>query len=946
MPAPAALLTQSRKERRKQERLQKKRKHSHPHPHHSPSTNTLVVPSQSAVEPTSKKNKTNPSKKTKTQEQSSSNPSSSNNKSSSVDPSLLAAIHQDDLEIAALEAKLFKNKKSKQTLHKEYAKLEGYGDDFGDFLDDLDDLERRVQKAVATTGKAGGSSKDVPYDDDDDDDDDSVQEDVSDEMDSDLEAALDRDDQEIAQLEKKLGIHKPKEKSKLHKEYQQEGYGDDFGDFLDDLDDMMARVKDPKHRVTKRVLESDDEEEPMSDEDDEDEEELVPMKGALEDELEDLEEDDSVMEDLEAQEMLDADQSSEEPEPEEIDDEEEEDQPNDPQEESEEESVPESEDESPPEPDHDISDTYRPQSGQDIYGNRVDGADDSGSKRTKYVPPHLRNQANAEGDETKMREIKRGLNNALNRLSEDTLISVAQQVAQLYSSHPTQLVHDMLWKNTKDACVQTPVLMKGLIPVYIACVCGVHIQTGDTVQVGEFLLEVVLTELWKALAEYRERILSKDDGNDRDVPLEVAGKHICNQMLILCYLYNYNVVHCTFMYDIIRHFIDKFSEIDVECLLLLLSHCGRSLRSDDPLALKEIVLLVQRKNAEASKGSTSSRAEYMVSAIMDLKNNKRGRQDDVYNEKTAKLRKALGRIKSTAAKTNTAKTVSEASLRISLEDILQADTKGRWWKVGASWVGNQYRFSDGKDEDDEDPTSTNKAKDDTTDENEALLQLATKLRMNSDRKRSIFCIIMGSEDCEDAFEKLCRGGMLQNKSERDVCRVLLECCCHEPSYNQFYGYLAARMCEFQPQCKFSLQLAFWDLFKQMEDMGARKAVNVAKFLFDLVVVHQLLRMMTVIKVIDLSEGNDLDETTLIFLTVLLSNVLDHYSTTEPIKDMFGGRNNNGNNHEKDEGVRGGLLLFFMETLKNSPKNTKGSQFHKNFKAAVKVLDTDGFEDMF
>ena len=31
-----------------------------------------------------------------------------------------------------------------QRLHREYAKLEGFGDDFGDFLDDLDDLEHRV----------------------------------------------------------------------------------------------------------------------------------------------------------------------------------------------------------------------------------------------------------------------------------------------------------------------------------------------------------------------------------------------------------------------------------------------------------------------------------------------------------------------------------------------------------------------------------------------------------------------------------------------------------------------------------------------------------------------------------------------------------------------------------------------------------------------------------
>jgi len=67
---------------------------------------------------------------------------------------------------------------------------------------------------------------------------------------SDTLEAIRRDDMEIAELEKKLGItgtsKKSKKKLKLNEEYAKlEGYGDDFGDFLDDLDSMMTRLKQP-----------------------------------------------------------------------------------------------------------------------------------------------------------------------------------------------------------------------------------------------------------------------------------------------------------------------------------------------------------------------------------------------------------------------------------------------------------------------------------------------------------------------------------------------------------------------------------------------------------------------------------------------------------------------------------------------------------------------------
>jgi len=138
------------------------------------------------------------------------------------------------------------------------------------------------------------------------------------------------------------------------------------------------------------------------------------------------------------------------------------------------------------------------------------------------------------------------------------------------------------------------------------------------------------------------------------------NKEASNLLLIVCYLYNYGAVHGTLMYDLVRDFIANFTEMDVEALLIVLSHCGRLLWSDDPGVLREIVLLVKDHAQKASDNNDgqdkvavatadSSRIQYMVDTIMELKNNKPRKQDAVLREKTSALKKIIGRVKSSAS---------------------------------------------------------------------------------------------------------------------------------------------------------------------------------------------------------------------------------------------------------------------------------------------------------
>lgn len=78
------------------------------------------------------------------------------------------------------------------------------------------------------------------------------------------------------------------------------------------------------------------------------------------------------------------------------------------------------------------------------------------------------------------------------------------------------------------------------------------------------------------------------------------------------------------------------------------------------------------------------------------------------------------------------------TLNISLEDLLSADARGKWWVVGSAWTGHinpSVGASDGKKRNSKEAQKfSNK-----------LLELAKKQRMNTDDRRNVFCILMSSE---------------------------------------------------------------------------------------------------------------------------------------------------------------------------------------------------------
>jgi len=161
---------------------------------------------------------------------------------------------------------------------------------------------------------------------------------------------------------------------------------------------------------------------------------------------------------------------------------------------------------------------------------------------------------------------------------------------------------------------------------------------------------------------------------------------------------------------------------------------------------------------------------------------------------------------------NTLKSAKHSSnglttIRASLQDIRDSDKKGRWWLTGAAWVGNIGHHDSAQASD----SATSASANSDAQFDQRLLALARAQRMNTDVRRSIFCVMMGGEDFLDAcvfgscsvaeqiitsncpttrapclvltfvrngwcrYEKLMKLN-LKKTQQREIVRVLMHCC--------------------------------------------------------------------------------------------------------------------------------------------------------------------------
>jgi nucleolar MIF4G domain-containing protein 1 len=468
----------------------------------------------------------------------------------------------------------------------------------------------------------------------------------------------------------------------------------------------------------------------------------------------------------------------------------------------------------------------------------------------KYVPPSLRRAANSE-EERKSR-LRKQVQGLINRLTDANILSIVKSVEELYQNNARGDVTDVI----TDAIMAQICKPESLPDQFFVLTGGFAAAIYRLI--GSSFGSVLIRRIVEDFGGHYEQA-SKEQNAESAIQKEAS-----NILTLLSQLYVFEVVTCKIIFDYMERLLSDLNEINVELLLRICRMAGRMLKQDDQQSLKHVSGVLNQSVSKVGYTNISARTKFMVETITDLTKGKkkaRGLDFTVVSEHVQRMKKRLGELKSQSRRLD-----GLAPMGVGLVDIEGAETRGKWWLVGASVPttlldkSKKGHVTDAEISDHEDMDIV-------------LPDYPKKARaqgLSGTAQIAIFTALMTASNFEHAYRQFVNL-RLKKDDQLALATVLVQCVGSEVLYNPYYALVGGKACLSNSRIRFAIQDRLWKIFRSLgesmfgeapeEDESAdaermkdeRRITNVAKFYAALVADGTL--NIAILKPLELPEAN-------------------------------------------------------------------------------------------
>ncbi|OMO76110.1 MIF4G-like, type 3 [Corchorus capsularis] len=347
------------------------------------------------------------------------------------------------------------------------------------------------------------------------------------------------------------------------------------------------------------------------------------------------------------------------------------------------------------------------------------------------------------------------------------------------------------------SCMKSQMASPGFTDVFAALVAVVNTKFPE---VGALLLRRVVLQLKRA---YKR--------NDKP-QLSAAVKFIAH-------LVNQQVVHEIIALELLTVLLENPTEDSVEVAVGFVSECGSLLQDLSPKGLHGIF---ERFRGILHEGEIDKRVQFLIEGLFAIRKAK--------FQGYPAVRPELDLVEQYDQTTHEISLEDEIDPEIAL-DIFNADplfmeNEKRYEELKKTILGeeseDEERSSDAASDEDEDD-------DEEDEEDEEQMRIKDETETNLvNLKRTIYLTMQSNLKSDDVGHMLMKI-KLEPGQEMELCRMLLDCCSQDKTWNSLYGHVAARFCLINKVYRENFEKCFAEQYSTIHRLETNKIRNVAKF---------------------------------------------------------------------------------------------------------------------